>query len=249
MDQETIEKNRKHDREYYRKNKDRFSQRKRRYYQKYKDRIKKKCCEYRELHKKYYKEYGGKYYKKHKDDIISRTKKYYQENINKIKEKKIKNRPITSAYNKKYREAHADYHQRYILAHRENRNERQRLRRKTDINYKIISALRSRIHSVLKGGKKGGSSIRELGCSLDELRVYLESKFYFNKITGEMMSWDNYGRYGWHIDHIIPLALFDLSDKDQFTKACHYTNLQPLWLDDHLKKTAEDIKNILEEKK
>jgi hypothetical protein len=71
--------------------------------------------------------------------------------------------------------------------------------------------------------------LRDLGCSLEELRIRFENMFHANANTGEMMSWDNYGYDGWHIDHIIPLSSFDLTDKEQFLKACHYTNLQPLW--------------------
>jgi len=49
------------------------------------------------------------------------------------------------------------------------------------------------------------------------------------------MLWSNYGE--WHIDHIKPLASFDLSDRKQLLEACHYTNLQPLWAQDNLSKS------------
>ena len=49
------------------------------------------------------------------------------------------------------------------------------------------------------------------------------------------MSWDNYGLYGWHIDHIVPLS--NAKTEDDFYKLCHYTNLQPLWSLDNLKKS------------
>jgi hypothetical protein len=55
------------------------------------------------------------------------------------------------------------------------------------------------------------------------------------------MTWDNYGMYGWHIDHINPLSSFDLSDRNQFLEACHYTNLQPLWAQDNLIKSNKLI--------
>lgn len=43
------------------------------------------------------------------------------------------------------------------------------------------------------------------------------------------MTWNNYSVNGWHIDHIKPLNLFDLTDPNQLKEACHYTNLQPMW--------------------
>jgi HNH endonuclease. len=53
------------------------------------------------------------------------------------------------------------------------------------------------------------------------------------------MSWDNYGRDGWHIDHIRPCASFDLTDPEQQRQCFHYTNLQPLWAADNIRKGAK----------
>lgn len=69
-----------------------------------------------------------------------------------------------------------------------------------------------------------------IGCSMEYLRQHLEGQFT------EGMAWDNYGKSGWHVDHIIPLSYFDLMDPEQQKRAWHYTNLQPLWAVDNLKK-------------
>jgi hypothetical protein len=110
------------------------------------------------------------------------------------------------------------------------KNKYQRDRLKLDINYKLTRNLRRRLHSIIKGKLKVGSAIKDLGCSVEFLKQYLESKFQ------EGMTWNNYNFKGWHIDHIIPLSSFDLTDKEQLLKACHYTNLQPLWAKDNLVK-------------
>jgi len=76
--------------------------------------------------------------------------------------------------------------------------------------------------------------VQDLGCTIDELKLYLEAQFE------PWMTWDNYGYYGWHIDHIKPLANFDLTNRDQFLEACHYTNLQPMFWHDNLTKCAKN---------
>ena len=103
---------------------------------------------------------------------------------------------------------------------------------KSDIKFKLSEGLRSRLRLAIKGGQKSGSAVRDLGCSIEDLKLYLESKFQPG------MTWDNWsnGEGKWNIDHIKPLSKFDLTDREQFLKACHYTNLQPMWWIDNMKK-------------
>jgi len=108
-------------------------------------------------------------------------------------------------------------------------------RKQTDVSFKLSCYLRSRVNSALKTNKKTGSAIKDLGCTLQELKAHLEAQFT------EGMSWDTYGRHGWHVDHILPLSSFDLTDVVQFKKAVHYTNLQPLWCEDNYQKSNKII--------
>lgn len=108
-----------------------------------------------------------------------------------------------------------------------------RKRRQTDINYKLLYNLRIRLRSALKQNAKTGTTLQFLGCSIDKFKTHLESKFQPG------MTWENYGYKGWHLDHIRPLSSFDLTDTEQLRHAAHYTNIQPLWAIDNLKKGAK----------
>lgn len=96
--------------------------------------------------------------------------------------------------------------------------------------FRILKSLRSRLLQALKNNIKKKHTIQFIGCSTKELKSYLEAKF------SKGMSWESYGRKGWHIDHIIPCSNFDLSKLEEQEKCFHYTNLQPLWWYDNLKK-------------
>ena len=117
-------------------------------------------------------------------------------------------------------------------------NERSRERYYNDIHYKLKLSIRNRVNKVIKtkNQKKLGSFVTNLGCTVEELITHLESKFYANPETGEMMSWKNHSKKGWHIDHIKPLSSFNLEDPKQFKEACDYRNLQPLWWKENLSK-------------
>lgn len=106
-----------------------------------------------------------------------------------------------------------------------------KVRPSQDEGFRLARNLRKRLRTALKDNFKTGSAVADLGCSIYDFKTYLESKF----VDG--MSWENYGREGWHIDHILPLSKFDLQDVEQVKKACHYTNLQPLWAQDNRRKS------------
>lgn len=109
---------------------------------------------------------------------------------------------------------------------------------KTDPQYRLRNLLRSRLRLAIKNDQKIGSAVKDLGCTISELKVYLESKFYLNLQTNEIMTWDNFG-VRWELDHIEELSTFNLSNRDEFLIACNFKNLQPLWIEDHIIKTAK----------
>ncbi len=102
---------------------------------------------------------------------------------------------------------------------------------KKNLSQRIAKNIRARINSALQGKSKFGHSIELLGCSIEQFKIHLESKF-----TSEM-SWENYGAY-WEIDHIKPCALFDLSIRNQQEKCFHYSNMQPLTKSENRRKQA-----------
>jgi len=101
-------------------------------------------------------------------------------------------------------------------------------RKRIDINYKILHNLRTRVNAALKGNPKLETTMNLIGCSIEQLKEHLQKQFKFG------MSWSNYGE--WHIDHIKPCVRFNLSNQEEQKKCFHYTNLQPLWAKDNLKK-------------
>jgi len=116
-----------------------------------------------------------------------------------------------------------------------------RNRRKNDPQFKLINNLRTRLAHLISRNPKiiKNEKTRELiGCSVEELKLYIEKKF----LVG--MSWDNYNYETWHIDHIKPLSLAKNMDDIIRLKLMHYTNLQPLWAKDNIKKSNKYDKKI-----
>ena len=97
------------------------------------------------------------------------------------------------------------------------------------INYKLAKRIRTRVGKFIRH-KKCAPTSTLTGCSWHMLRDWLESKFKRG------MTWDNYGKV-WHIDHIMPCASFDLTKPDQQRACFHYSNLQPMFAVENIKKS------------
>ena len=102
----------------------------------------------------------------------------------------------------------------------------------TDPLFKLPRVLRVRLYKSLKRASKSGSAVRALGCSIKEFKAYIEARF----TPG--MSWNNWSPTGWHLDHIRPIAMYNLADPDEILAAFHYSNYQPLWAPENHAKGA-----------
>ena len=162
--------------------------------------------------------------------------KFYAANKEKVKAYHAANPEQVKTTKAKYRAANKEKEKAYSAEHRSRPEVRaqiaaqKRKRYASDTSFKLASLLRDRLRCALKNKSKRGSAVNLLGCTVEEAIAHIESLF------APGMAWENWGLFGWHIDHIQPLRSFDLADPAQLAVACHYSNLQPLWANDNLSK-------------
>jgi hypothetical protein len=171
--------------------------------------------------------YVKKHYAEHKVEIAAKVKEYNKCN----REKKTKQQREYRRKNpEKVKECkrvwNAKNHDKIL----EQQKERISRWRKENPVYIIKANLRGKMNKVVKRGTKSAHTLELLGCTAEELKVYIENLF------SEGMTWDNYNFDTWHIDHIRPCASFDLTDPEQQRECFNYKNLQPLWAKDNLRK-------------
>ena len=177
----------------------------------------------KEEKREYNKEYRSK--TKNKEHKKAWSSEYYLKNKERFKEYKLKHKEHVKKYMK-------EYHIGYSLKNKERiqkyRNRYEMERKKTDPNFKLRITLRQRIQKALKGLNKSNRTRELLGCTIDELWTHLESKFT------DGMTRENHGK--WHVDHIKACSKFDLTDPKQQQICFHWSNLQPLWALDNIRK-------------
>ena len=201
----------------------------REYYAKNAEILKKKAKEYRIKNAEILKIKKKEYRLKNLERIKTQKKSHYVKNLElvKIRDKKyyIENSELIKIRNKEYRKKNSEKLKIKAREYRKNLY-------KNNPKYKMMRNLRARLHNVLKyqGVTKTETTLELCGETQEFVWNHLESQFK------EGMTWENNNRKGWHIDHIIPMNSFDLSDPEERKKCCHYTNLQPLWWWENLEK-------------
>lgn len=214
------------------------------YYAANKERIREAHAKWQAASRDKHRESNSKYRKKNRDAIRVKTAARYRENKEEASEyhakRYRKDRTKILARCAKYRSDNPEKRQK-TQANYYAKNKQQIMARSAkwatkryaeDIEFRIQKILRSRLLVALKGRSKTASATRLVGCSIAKLKKHLERMF------DSRMTWENYGHRTWHIDHIVPLAAFDLTKPEQQRKAFHWKNLQPLWAVENLKKGA-----------
>jgi len=174
----------------------------------------KSCCkktsrEYTSLDKK---EYMKKYRENNKDKLKNYIVNWRIENVDKFQSGR-----------KNYYEKNKEDIKRKNYQYCKNR-------KSTDPLYKLSRGIRSLILISFKSKftTKSKKTLEILGCSFEEFKIHLESQF------DENMNWVNQGTY-WHMDHIIPIS--SAQTEEDVYRLNHYTNFQPLYWEDNLKKS------------
>lgn len=173
--------------------------------------------------KTHYRLIQSHYWNNNKEKLKEKNLNYYYTNYDEIRKKQ-------NEYRKNNLINERERVKNWSKNNREKINDYLNKKRKLDLVYKLKENVRRRINVFLflNNITKNNKTFDIVGCNPQFLKEHIENQFI------EGMSWDNYGFYGWHIDHIIPLS--SAKTEEEIYKLCHYTNLQPLWAKDNLSK-------------
>ena len=185
-------------------------------------------------------EYHRRYYRENRERLLAQTaeyrrkntgakreagKAYYQANREKLKarSKSPAGRAIQRRYRENNKEVLRQRHRDWRESNRDHLRQYKKRRRQHKPELALINRIRCRTWCALKtaGARKSGKTIHLVGCSAKELAAWIESQFT------DGMCWARIGEI--HIDHVIPLAKFNLAEEEQQRAAFHYTNLRPMW--------------------
>jgi hypothetical protein len=167
---------------------------------------------YREENKEKISDYKKEWYDKNKEQVKERVKNWKVNNVDELKDKnkiyREENKDKLKAWREENKERIKEYRKKYRELNRDKINQYEKTKRIEDPLYWLKSRLRSNMSTMLgrKGYTKNAKTVEILGCSFEDFKQYLESKFE------PWMNWENRGlynggtNYGWDIDHIIPLS-------------------------------------------
>lgn len=189
------------------------------------------CC------KKCNSERGKKYVKENPKKVLEQQKKWRDKNpewvYNRHKKWREENNELSNEIRRNWLNKNPEKRKEYRENYKLRKHERRKERRDNDPVFNLTNRMRCRLWKYLKtlNITKTNKTFQIVGCSPQFLKEHLESQF----VNG--MNWDN--RNEWHIDHIIPLS--SAKTEEELYSLCHYTNLQPLWAEENIKKSNKII--------
>jgi hypothetical protein len=193
------------------------------------DKIKLSAKKYRTQSKDKYDKTIQKYIQKNPHMSSKERSRKYRENED-YRKKMNENRKKYRLDNiEKEREKYKNYYHENKVKLRKINNEYKSKKLKMDPFFRMKKNLSDRIRKLLSEGKGGRKTLDIVGLNYEDFKNYIENLFV------DDMCWENYGK--WHLDHIIPLYL--AKNEEEILKFNHYTNLQPLWAEDNLKKNRK----------
>jgi hypothetical protein len=169
-----------------------------------------------------------------------RSREYYAKNPEQKKQYRLKHIERINKYQKKWRIENKEKAKAAADKWRERNTEKViktrvagDARRRGTARGKLNDNISNRIYCSLHGLKKGKKWESLVGYTVDKLKSHIEKQFT------DGMTWDNHGRYGWHVDHKIPITAFNFQSPQDidFKKCWALSNLQPLWWRDNIKKS------------
>jgi len=174
--------------------------------------------EYSKVNKERIQEYRKTYYQQNKEEFLAKGKMWRERNA------------------ERHRQNSRDWSRNNPERKKENDYTYQKGRMKTDPGYKLSRLLRTRLYNAIRYRRKTGSAVRDLGMPIDAFLTYLN-----------LDALDKYGipytgnESKFHIDHVRPLASFNLEDAEQLKQAVHWSNLQVLRAEENLQKGAKYV--------
>lgn len=165
---------------------------------------------YRESSKEHITKKNKEHYEANKEDILAKNRQY-----------RINNKEAIFLQKQEYRARNQEHIKKKNREYLPKRKVQIKLRRKVDKGFQLTQLLRTRMHKALKDNVNSKTVVSHMNCSIDNLREWLEFQF------DDEMNWNNLGTY-WEVDHILPIAQFDLSRKENQEICFNWTNLQPL---------------------
>ena len=222
------------------------------YHKAYREANKENRKAYLEANKEKIAKQSKAYREANKEKIAKRMKAYREANREKIKKqakeyreaKKEKIKERDALYREKNKEKIAEYKKNYQKKNKRKTSKQKLLwlqnKLKSNPFFRLVHNYRRSCNTAFEaiGQKKNNKSLKLLGLkNWEKFAEHLSEQFYDHPETGEKMTFDNHGFYGWHIDHIIPLD--SAKTEEDIIKLCHYTNLQPLWAEENLSKGSK----------